>query len=757
MFTVFHTTKQVKTNSFFVFLMLFLIFSSGLSVFAQAPKEPTDADLDNIIKQITAYTSLAQKCASYDCPTFDCEIAQYVFNNLRDARKYMRYTEFRYSRASETRMNHFKAIANEGKITSEQLEWIQDIVSYQEQTKLFFGMILDLGGALTNIKEIFEDLSKAEKMPIAEILLDLDKVYEIAKDAEQIHEAIQVDETNPSSRIVLFVDDDFNDIKSHISDISTILYEIKSSGGNLKEALLNPKVAKSRIALWSIIGRIAKSELEDDIRERKKYINSLIDDLNATDFTQSDAFNEFQRMASLKHKSGDAFKLLDNLIVIKSNGSSGVLTRCLLKGEHECSSLNFNYVSPIKIPESFQIFDIRNIDDHQPLQTGIALRFFNDKILNEVPKLLKDLLEINSSDKPKLELGKTTFEPNETFKANFTVSPCFGSSSWAGIVPTNISHGNESVNRNAVIGLRSMIGRKTSGAFDLKAPSEEGNYDIRLNNSLTGDEVKSISITVKKKPEVAGTFIKTEKKNYTHEESVSYSYAVQLEGNLQGKQATIILAEAGSDVQKWLSMSTLSGGSESGVGHLGKLESGSYEIRILLEVPPSRSTGKMFEDYILAKTDFDVKNDDNAHNPEPETVTKNLLPVPEGWAKGFLYNSNDGTCDYSGKYLVFMNANGGRFKNLRTGKINQYVVVAPGDKLEVAAPIRSANIRVFISAGTTVSIEGQSISNGTISQLVDGWWYQTGCKNGTRPATNCDNGNGQGPNTPYSCITIGED
>lgn len=132
-------------------------------------------------------------------------------------------------------------------------------------------------------------------------------------------------------------------------------------------------------------------------------------------------------------------------------------------------------------------------------------------------------------------------------------------------------------------------------------------------------------------------------------------------------------------------------------------------------------------------------------------------PVPPGWARGTLYNSNDGFCSsLEGKYLVFMNAGKSLFKNLKTGEINQFMVVAPGEKLEVAAPIRSAWIRVFATNSypeDPSKVPWSTISTGTVSQLVNGWWYSAGCKDGTHPVTPCDNGNGGGG----TCKTYGED
>ena len=249
------------------------------------------------------------------------------------------------------------------------------------------------------------------------------------------------------------------------------------------------------------------------------------------------------------------------------------------------------------------------------------------------------------------------------------------------------------------------------------------------------------------KEEKPDIWIETSKKVYNKEEQIQVSYDVKLSDELSNRDWVIVLANASDGDQGWKAMYPGSTMLTSDSFSLEKLEPGAYEMRIFLEIPPSRNSASMFEN-LLTKASFKVEG----------KIEENAIPIPENWAKGTLYNSNDGSCNYKGKYLIFMNAMGGKFKNLVTGEINQFMIVAPGAKLEVAAPASGAFIRVFLSSSSTATTAtGERISFGSLSQLTNGWWFSAGCKNGTRPAIPCDSGNGQGTgNDPFNCSTLGE-
>ena len=95
-----------------------------------------------------------------------------------------------------------------------------------------------------------------------------------------------------------------------------------------------------------------------------------------------------------------------------------------------------------------------------------------------------------------LALNKTAYAPNEAIIVQFSVSTGFASDAWAGIVPSNIPHGDEAANDQNDLGYQYLEGR-TSGTLQLKAPGQPGQYDVRLNDSdAGGKERASVSFTV---------------------------------------------------------------------------------------------------------------------------------------------------------------------------------------------------------------------------------------------------------------------
>ena len=96
-----------------------------------------------------------------------------------------------------------------------------------------------------------------------------------------------------------------------------------------------------------------------------------------------------------------------------------------------------------------------------------------------------------------LTLNMKTYRPGDQIKITFTASANFHKSAWIGVVPSNIPHGSESVNDKNDLSYVHIDG-KTSGLLKLSAPSNPGNYDIRMNDDDNGGkEVASFSFMVK--------------------------------------------------------------------------------------------------------------------------------------------------------------------------------------------------------------------------------------------------------------------
>jgi len=461
---------------------------------APPPIPPNDDDIDRIIYKTEASKDLAQQCSSTECPDFDCESAQKVSIRLWDAREYMRHTHFWLSRASETAAEHFLSLHEQGMLTTKRLAKVQTIVAYQEYVTNIAGIMLDIASASVNLKDLSQNAKKLEEMTGPELLDNLDTLYEGMKDFESADKAVKSGvKAEDESETSLFGlgSDEIDFAKSTFSDLKTIVEKAYEDGGNWRNAF---KSKGGRAAVGAIIGRIAKAYAESEIKERKQLIKGLEDNLRAEDYAQSGNATFYQRIVTRRIKAETALSTLDNLLVIGSGSPGGSLTRCFLKRKNFCTDFDFNYASEISFPDKYQIYDVR-VPNDETRYWGEALKYFNGK-LPEVEKLLSVSLQINESRAPELQLEKTTFKPDEGIKAKFMAPVCYPHRSWVGIVPSAIPHGDVQLNNNEQLGGASYLRHRTRGEMSFGAPSEPGNYDLRMNNTDTGREVVSTAFTV---------------------------------------------------------------------------------------------------------------------------------------------------------------------------------------------------------------------------------------------------------------------
>lgn len=130
--------------------------------------------------------------------------------------------------------------------------------------------------------------------------------------------------------------------------------------------------------------------------------------------------------------------------------------------------------------------------------------------------------------------------------------------------------------------------------------------------------------------------------------------------------------------------------------------------------------------------------------------------IPENWVEGRLYNSNNVSCQYAGQSIVFINQ-GAQLYNIETKKFTEAIVVPVGESVAVAAPANGAFLRGFLSAGSdNPAALGDRIAFVSFDEIYTGWWLAAGCKDGSKPATNCNNGNGY-TGIGSACTTLGED
>lgn len=94
-------------------------------------------------------------------------------------------------------------------------------------------------------------------------------------------------------------------------------------------------------------------------------------------------------------------------------------------------------------------------------------------------------------------LDKTEFTTGEKVAAHYEVTAELGKGAWAGIVPSEIPHGDESVNDRHDVDYK-YLGKNAQGTLELTAPATAGSWDVRLHDTdSNGHELASVTFTVK--------------------------------------------------------------------------------------------------------------------------------------------------------------------------------------------------------------------------------------------------------------------
>lgn len=95
-----------------------------------------------------------------------------------------------------------------------------------------------------------------------------------------------------------------------------------------------------------------------------------------------------------------------------------------------------------------------------------------------------------------LSMDKIEFAPGESITVNFTAPPGLPEDAWIGIIPSDIPHGDESVNDQHDISYLYLEGR-TAGTMTFSAPDMPGTYDFRMHDTDSGGvELNSFTFTV---------------------------------------------------------------------------------------------------------------------------------------------------------------------------------------------------------------------------------------------------------------------
>ena len=84
-----------------------------------------------------------------------------------------------------------------------------------------------------------------------------------------------------------------------------------------------------------------------------------------------------------------------------------------------------------------------------------------------------------------LTLEKSSFTPGEIIKVTFVAPATFPSNAWVGIIPSDVPHGDETVNDKYDIEYN-YLSNMTSGSLTFTAPVTPGSYDLRMHDTDDG-------------------------------------------------------------------------------------------------------------------------------------------------------------------------------------------------------------------------------------------------------------------------------
>ncbi len=92
-----------------------------------------------------------------------------------------------------------------------------------------------------------------------------------------------------------------------------------------------------------------------------------------------------------------------------------------------------------------------------------------------------------------IKLDKKRYTPNEDITITYNVNEDLKVRAWIGVIPANIEHGSEATN-DMYDTTYQYVGENKSGTITLKAPTNNGVFDIRIHD--TGADGKELSTSI---------------------------------------------------------------------------------------------------------------------------------------------------------------------------------------------------------------------------------------------------------------------
>jgi hypothetical protein len=352
-----------------------------------------NSDLDDIISKAEAIKAFAQSCLTMECPELDCEHARIIRDNLADAKSYLEFLIRWLQKANDAHMAHFQSLVEMGKITGENLARTQTALAWQKFLHDMGSNLLDIASVADFVKGFMEGPEMArgidewkkmdDDLTVNRVLGQIDSFYEALKDFESGMDNISgnlaggegtgtpLGDATPESLLGMS-QGDINNHKSTLSDIKNTIEEAVKNGKDWRKTLRNGGAA----AIGQIAGRYLKAYNEKLMKERQQRIDSLVNDLAASDVAQSQSYRNLQKVQNRRFKAEDTLKAVEEAIE--------ALSACMSKADCPLES-----VARKGFDVSDRLNDFVQVGPggEQVESWGWALEVFN-RMLNEVrPRL----------------------------------------------------------------------------------------------------------------------------------------------------------------------------------------------------------------------------------------------------------------------------------------------------------------------------------------------------------------------------------
>jgi len=187
-----------------------------------------------------------------------------------------------------------------------------------------------------------------------------------------------------------------------------------------------------------------------------------------------------------------------------------------------------------------------------------------------------DDTEVDSAQITLLNSENAEYRPEALIEFEYQVKEnILQTSPWIGIIPSDVAHGDESENDKH--DLNFIYINENNGKLSLKAPLEEGMFDIRLHDTdFNGRELAFVSFEVKKPVESLPVITMNKKIFYPGEEiQVTFKNAPA-----NTTRDWIGIYRENSENTDYLSWQYLNGLSDGEISFIGPSEIGNYQIKM---------------------------------------------------------------------------------------------------------------------------------------------------------------------------------